>query len=84
MHFKILPMGASIVYGLMSSDGNGFRLALQDHLVNNGTAATMVGTQSSGNMSDNHHEACEYHGGESAAGLVLTIVLQTKRSPSLD
>ena len=52
-------MGGSIVYGLMSSDGNGFRLGLENLLEKNGTQATMVGTQSSGNMSDNHHEACE-------------------------
>ncbi|TKA73171.1 hypothetical protein B0A55_07399 [Friedmanniomyces simplex] len=56
-HFRILPMGASIVYGLESSDGNGFRLGLQNLLEANGTQVTMVGTQWSGNMSDNHHEA---------------------------
>ncbi|TKA82240.1 hypothetical protein B0A55_01686 [Friedmanniomyces simplex] len=49
-------MGASIVYGLESSDGNGFRLGLQNLLEANGTQVTMVGTQWSGNMSDNHHE----------------------------
>jgi len=50
-------MGASVVYGLLSSDGNGFRLGLQNLLEANGTQTTMVGTQRSGNMSDNHHEA---------------------------
>lgn len=84
MHFKILPMGASIVYGLESSDGNGFRLGLQDLLEANGTRATMVGTQRSGNMSDNHHEAYQgvtidkfnnesYHSG--AYGLEANVIL---------
>lgn len=50
-------MGASIVYGLMSTDGNGFRLGLEELLEANGTQTTMVGTQWSGNMTDNHHEA---------------------------
>lgn len=77
-------MGGSIVYGLMSSDGNGFRLALQDHLESNGTAAAMVGTQSSGNMTDNHHEACEYLGGQYIAGSVLILALQTKPSQLKD
>lgn len=53
----VMPMGASLVYGLKSTDGNGFRLGLRDLLEANGTRTTMVGTQWSGNMSDNHHEA---------------------------
>lgn len=77
-------MGGSIVYGLMSSDGNGFRLALQDQLESNGTASTMVGTQSSGNMTDNHHEACEYLLAQWLAGMALTTHLQMRRLPLQD
>lgn len=52
-------MGASIVWGHSSFDGNGFRLGLQNLLKENGTGATMVGTQWSGEMVENHHEAYE-------------------------
>lgn len=53
-----MSMGASIVYGQESTDGNGFRLALQETLQANGTMQiSMVGTQHSGNMTSNHHEA---------------------------
>ncbi|KAK3673086.1 hypothetical protein LTR78_006926 [Recurvomyces mirabilis] len=57
LSFSIVTMGASIAYGLLSADANGFRLGLQDLLRANGTQTTMVGTQWSGNMTDNHHEA---------------------------
>lgn len=78
-------MGASIVYGLMSFDGNGFRLGLQDLLLANGTRTTMVGTQWSGNMSDNHHEAYQglmvndfnnvsYHSGAYDMGANVVLV----------
>jgi lysophospholipase L1-like esterase len=78
-------MGASIVYGLMSSDGNGFRLKLQQLLEANGTQATMVGTQYSGNMTDNHHEAYQgleisaynnksYHSGAYEMGANVVLV----------
>lgn len=54
---KVMTMGASIAYGLMSSDENGFRKGLEDLLNENGADATMVGTQWSGDMENNHHEA---------------------------
>jgi lysophospholipase L1-like esterase len=50
-------MGASLVYGLESTDGNGFRLGLETLLEANGTTVTMLGTQYSGDMQKNHHEA---------------------------
>jgi len=52
-----MPMGASLVYGLESTDGNGFRLGLETLLENNGSTVTMLGTQQSGSMPQNHHEA---------------------------
>lgn len=57
MHLDIMPMGASLVYGLESDDGNGFRLGLENLLENNGSSVTFLGTQESGSMSQNHHEA---------------------------
>ena len=55
-------MGASLVYGLMSTDGNGFRLGLETLLSKpnasqEGHPVTMLGTQRSGSMPQNHHEA---------------------------
>lgn len=50
-------MGASLVYGLESADGNGFRLGLQNLLEKNGSTVTMLGTQKSGSMQQDHHEA---------------------------
>ena len=52
-----MPMGASLVYGLESSDENGFRLGLENLLEKNGSTVTMLGTQESGSMKQNHHEA---------------------------
>ncbi|KAM0713348.1 hypothetical protein Q7P35_000800 [Cladosporium inversicolor] len=57
LNLQIMPMGASLVYGLESSDGNGFRLGLENLLESNGSAVTMLGTQQSGSMPQNHHEA---------------------------
>ncbi|KAK3111481.1 hypothetical protein LTR53_013228 [Teratosphaeriaceae sp. CCFEE 6253] len=80
-------MGASIVLGLMSSDGNGFRLGLQGLLQANHTQTAMVGTQWSGSMSDNHHEAYQaktidqynnisYHSGayQMDANVILALI----------
>lgn len=57
LHLNIMPMGASLVYGLESSDGNGFRLGVEKLLETNGSTVTMLGTQESGDMPQNHHEA---------------------------
>jgi hypothetical protein len=49
---RILPLGASIVYGLLSSKGNGFRKPLRDQLRFDGWQVNMVGTKANGNMAD--------------------------------
>ncbi|KAK6430904.1 hypothetical protein LTR95_012938 [Oleoguttula sp. CCFEE 5521] len=59
LSLRILAMGASIVWGHSSFDGNGFRLGVQNLLQQNGTNVTMIGTQYSGDMTENHHEAYE-------------------------
>ena len=51
---RILPLGNSITWGLRSSDGNGYRLYLQNLLSNN--TVQYVGSQQSGNMTNNHNE----------------------------
>jgi len=56
-NLTLTPMGASIVWGHSSSDGNGFRLGLYNLLNKQGMQTTMTGMQYSGAMSENHHEA---------------------------
>ncbi|CAJ2503200.1 Uu.00g105940.m01.CDS01 [Anthostomella pinea] len=53
---RIMPLGASITYGLKSSDGNGYRLALRDSITAHGNEVNMVGTHPNGTMQDNQNE----------------------------
>lgn len=53
---RILPLGASIVYGLTSSDGNGFRYALRNQLVYSSNPVNFIGSVQSGTMADNDVE----------------------------
>lgn len=50
---RILPLGASIVFGQDSSDGNGFRQALRNQLIANGASVNYVGELQAGTMLDN-------------------------------
>ncbi|ETS78505.1 hypothetical protein PFICI_10567 [Pestalotiopsis fici W106-1] len=54
---RILPLGASIVYGYASSDNNGFRKKLRDQLRYRGWEVNMVGSKRNGDMVDNNVEA---------------------------
>ncbi|KAL4806753.1 SGNH hydrolase-type esterase domain-containing protein [Aspergillus unguis] len=54
---RILPLGASIVWGKHSSTGNGFRKPLRDQLVSAGWKVNMVGSKKNGEMIDNEVEA---------------------------
>ncbi|KAK5653242.1 hypothetical protein OQA88_9141 [Cercophora sp. LCS_1] len=56
-YLRILPLGVSIVYGMGSSTGNGFRKALRDGLRVAGYKVNMVGNRSGGDMADNSVEA---------------------------
>jgi hypothetical protein len=49
---RILPLGASIVWGVGSSNGNGFRKPLRDGLRQEGWKVNMVGSQNHGPMVD--------------------------------
>ncbi|KAL8646858.1 MAG: hypothetical protein Q9210_005893, partial [Variospora velana] len=51
---RILPLGASIIAGDGSSDGNGFRSYLEQKLA--GSKMQYVGSLRSGSMSNNYHE----------------------------
>ncbi|KAL9023285.1 MAG: hypothetical protein Q9180_008297, partial [Flavoplaca navasiana] len=54
IELRILPLGASIVAGVGSSDGNGFRAHLRDALAD--MKVEFVGTLRSGSMTNNYHE----------------------------
>ncbi|KAK6432924.1 hypothetical protein LTR95_010905, partial [Oleoguttula sp. CCFEE 5521] len=56
VQLRILPLGASIVYGQTSSDGNGFRYGLRNQLIYGGNAVNMVGSVQAGTMTDNDCE----------------------------
>jgi lysophospholipase L1-like esterase len=49
-----MPLGNSITWGWESSDGNGYRLGLQELL--SGNTVQYIGSQRSGNMTDNYNE----------------------------
>src|SRR3569833_270196 len=53
---RIMPLGASITYGIASSDGNGYRAYLRGNLTAAGAVVNMVGNQKSGKMVDNDNE----------------------------
>lgn len=53
---RIMPLGASITYGLTSPDGNGYRQALRAQLVAGGNKVNMIGTRQHGTMRDNDVE----------------------------
>ncbi|KAI1850641.1 hypothetical protein JX265_004351 [Neoarthrinium moseri] len=50
---RIMPLGASITHGVASSDGNGYRQDLRQHIVDMGNAVNMVGSNPNGTMKDN-------------------------------
>lgn len=50
---RILPLGASIVWGVGSSNGNGFRKPLRDALRQAGFKVNMVGSKNNGKFKDN-------------------------------
>ncbi|KAH7400346.1 hypothetical protein BKA64DRAFT_642498 [Cadophora sp. MPI-SDFR-AT-0126] len=56
MQLRIMPLGASIVYGQGSTDRNGFRYGLRNKLVWGGNPVNMVGSGQSGLMADNDVE----------------------------
>lgn len=53
---RIEPLGASITYGIASSDGNGYRKTLRERLRWDGNKVNMVGGHPNGTMKDNDCE----------------------------
>ena len=56
VQLRILPLGASIVYGLKSSDGNGFRYGLRNQLIYDGNPINIIGSVTTGTMADDDCE----------------------------
>lgn len=56
VQLRVLSLGASIVYGVLSSDGNGFRYGLRNQLAYDGNSVNMIGSAASGTMVDNDVE----------------------------
>lgn len=54
---RILPLGASIVWGEDSSDGNGFRDHVRQSIIDDGGSVNYVGSKQNGQMFDNDLEA---------------------------
>ncbi|KAE8155227.1 hypothetical protein BDV25DRAFT_146356 [Aspergillus avenaceus] len=54
---RVMPLGASITYGLKSTDGNGYRRWIRQQLRHSGWWVNMVGSRPNGTMSDNESEA---------------------------
>jgi lysophospholipase L1-like esterase len=53
---RILPLGNSITYGYLSTDGNGYRKALFEMLTENEAVVQYIGSVQAGNMTDNRNE----------------------------
>ncbi|KAI1344689.1 SGNH hydrolase-type esterase domain-containing protein [Xylariaceae sp. FL0016] len=53
---RVMPLGASITFGLKSTDGNGYRKVLRDDLTAAGNLVNMVGSHPNGTMLDNDSE----------------------------
>ncbi|KAJ7746531.1 FG-GAP repeat domain-containing protein [Mycena olivaceomarginata] len=53
---RIMPLGASITFGVGSTDGNGYRADLYNLLAADGNVVNMVGSQKGGNFVDPDNE----------------------------
>ncbi|KAI9742608.1 MAG: hypothetical protein M1818_003749 [Claussenomyces sp. TS43310] len=56
IELRVLPLGASITWGQDSSDGNGYREALQQKMIAAKNNVTFIGQLQHGNMKDNNNE----------------------------
>ena len=73
---RIMALGASITYGELSSDGNGYRQYLRNALIANGSwnSIDMVGSQKHGSMADNDAEGWPGFGVDNVHSKVSTSV----------
>ncbi|KAI0006972.1 SGNH hydrolase-type esterase domain-containing protein [Xylariaceae sp. FL0662B] len=79
-YLRILPLGASITWGLLSSDGNGYRGPLREQLRLEGWPVNMVGTLTHGKMKDNNNEG---HSGWRVDQISNVVGKVTPQKPNL-
>lgn len=77
---RILPLGDSITYGFLSTDGCGYRKRLLQDLTDNSNTVQYIGSQHSGNMSNDAHEG---HGGYQIAGIAAVTIPTLRQRPSI-
>ncbi|KAF5856297.1 hypothetical protein ETB97_007533 [Aspergillus alliaceus] len=77
---RILPLGASITWGVNSATGNGYRKPLRDQLTSAGWEVDMVGTKHHGSMKDNDVEA---HSGDTIKQVEEAALGSLKYKPNL-
>ncbi|KAK2624752.1 hypothetical protein QTJ16_005945 [Diplocarpon rosae] len=80
---SIITIGASIAKGYGSTDGNGFRSGVKSILTSAGNRVTMVGTQRSGTMPNNDHEAYEGLRIDEVTAKVKANLATLKPSPNI-
>lgn len=80
MQLRVLPLGASIVFGQSSSDGNGFRYGLRNQLIANGNPVNMVGSVNTGTMADGD---CEGWAGFTITQVAAKAELSIPSKPNL-
>ncbi|KAL8800895.1 MAG: hypothetical protein Q9200_007106 [Gallowayella weberi] len=78
IELRILSLGATIVAGNGSSDGNGFRAHLLDNLA--GKRTEYVGTLRSGSMANNYHEG---HSGFTISQTIGTAMTAIPFQPNI-
>ncbi|KAK1755378.1 hypothetical protein QBC47DRAFT_300196, partial [Echria macrotheca] len=79
-YLRILPLGASITWGMGSSDNNGYRKYLRDTLRQAGYKVNMVGNRNNGDMLDNDVEGTSGHHVSQVHAAALTA---TKYKPNI-
>ena len=77
---RIQPLGDSITYGYRSSDGNGYRLPLENTLTSAGNIVSYVGSVRSGNMTDNYNEG---HPGAVISQIATYAPLSSPQNPNV-
>lgn len=77
---RILPLGDSITWGFKSTDGCGYREKLLQDLTNNSNSVRYIGSQHSGNMSNNENEG---HSGYKIADIAAATVPTLSQRPNI-
>ncbi|KAK5000912.1 hypothetical protein LTR66_000329 [Elasticomyces elasticus] len=78
---RILPLGDSITFGYRSSDGNGYRLDLLNHLTNSGSQVTYIGSVTDGGNMAN--KANEGHVGYTISQIAAATVNTLRQEPNV-